>query len=98
MTKISAAPGIYLILPLDEKSSVNLGKSSDKKLLKGKIVSVGDNRDHDQGGKMIATYKVGDIVFFLNYEANYDNFEAEIDGKTTKIYCTLFNDCRAQIK
>lgn len=98
MTNLTAAPGIYLVIPTEEKSPINLGKSSDKKLLKGKIFSVGSDRDHDSGGKMVATYEEGDVVYFLNYEAAYDNFEERINDKLTKIYCVLFHDVRAKVE
>ena len=95
---ITAAPGIYLAIPIEEKVTINLGKSPEKKLLKGKIISVGANRDHDKGGKLISTYKKGDIVYFISYAENYDWFEEKIDGVLTKIYAVIFNDCRALVK
>ncbi len=92
--KISAAPGIYLCTPIVEEVTINLGKSSDKKLIKGKIIDLGLDRMHDSGGKMTATYKKGDVIYFLNYEASYDNFEE--DGQ--KYFVVLFNDVRAKIE
>lgn len=94
--KIKAAPGIYLIQEIKEESSIVLGKPKDRKILKGIIIDVGENRDHDQGGKMIATFKKGDTIRFLNYVENYDFFE-EMDenGKTQRYYCVLFHDARA---
>lgn len=91
-TSFTAAPGIYLVEEIKEQSSVNLGKPHDRKLLKGKIISVGEDRFHDAGGKMISTFKVGDVIRFLNYQESYDNFEE--DGK--RIYTVLFNDVRAK--
>lgn len=90
--KIHAAPGIYLVEEIKEPSTINLGTPSDRKILKGKIIDVGENRDHDQGGKMLATYKPGDVIRFLNYQENYDYFEE--DNK--KIFVVLFNDVRAK--
>jgi co-chaperonin GroES (HSP10) len=88
---IKAAPGIYLIQEIKEKNLVNTGTPKDKKILKGTIIDVGPNRDHDSGGKLISTFKVGDVVWFLNYQESYDWFE---DGNV-KYYCVLFNDTRA---
>ena len=90
---LTAASGIYICLPVEEKSSINLGKAADKKLVKGKIVSVGKNRQHDSSGEMVAEYKVGDIIYFISYESAYDWFEE----KGQKYYCVLFHDTRAKI-
>lgn len=91
---IKAAPGIYLIEEIKEKTELNLGTPKDRKILKGKIIDVGENRDHDQGGKMIATFKIGDTVCFISYAENYDWFEE--NGK--KLYAVLFHDTRAKIE
>lgn len=91
---ITAAPGIYLVKEIKEESAINLGTPKDRKILKGIIISVGENRDHDSGGKMVATYVEGDIIRFLNYEESYDWFE---EGGQ-KIHCVLFNDCRAKVE
>lgn len=94
MTKITAAPGIYIALPIEEKSQINLGKPKDKKLLKGKIIHVGADRDHDSGGRMEATFKEGDVIYFISYAEAYDWFEE--DGQ--KYYAVLFHDARAKIE
>lgn len=93
--KLVAAPGIYLVEEIKDNSSVNTGKPTEKKLLKGKILSVGENRDHDSGGKMVATFKVGDVIRFLNYQQDYDHFEEKDEnGKYHTYYVVLFNDTR----
>ena len=92
--KIKAASGIYIAVPIEEKSQVNLGKIEEKKLLKGKIIDVGNDRDHDSGGKMIADFKVGDVIYFISYSESYDWFIE--DGQ--KYYCILFHDCRAKVE
>lgn len=95
--KITAAPGIYLVEQIKDDTSVNTGKPTEKKLLKGKIVDVGANRDHDSGGKLIATYKVGDVIRFLNYQEDYDHFEEKDEnGKYHTYYVVLFNDTRCK--
>lgn len=91
---LKAAPGIYLVEPFKEKNKLNLGTPKERKILKGIIVDVGENRDHDQGGKLISTLKAGTTIFFLNYAEHYDEFEEE--GKT--YYAVLFNDARAYIE
>lgn len=90
-TNIKAAPGVYLVEASQEESSVNYGKEENKKIIKGVIVDVGTDRDHDQGGKLVATLKAGATIWFLNYVENYDWFKE--DGR--KYYTVLFNDVRA---
>jgi len=94
---ITAAPGIYLVEEIKEQTTINTGKPTEKKLLKGKIVSVGENRDHDSGGKMVATFKEGDIIRFLNYQEAYDHFdEKDEEGVYHTYYVVLFNDTRCK--
>ena len=93
MTSIKAASGIYIAIPIEEKSQVNLGKVEEKKLLKGKIIDIGEDRQHDNGGMMKADFKVGDTIYFISYSESYDWFEE--DGQ--KYYCILFHDARAKI-
>lgn len=88
---IKAAPGIYLISLIEEKSKVNFGQTTEKQILKGKIIDVGENRDHDDGGKMIATLQKGDIVWFFSYVQGADYLEID----KVRYYCTLFHDIRA---
>ena len=92
--KITAASGIYIAIPVEEKSQVNLGKVEEKKLLKGKIISVGADRQHDSGGMMKADYKVGDVIYFISYSEAYDWFEE--DGK--RYYTIIFHDARGKIE
>ena len=92
--KIHAASGIYIAIPIEEKSQVNLGKVEEKKLLKGKIIDVGNDRDHDSGGKMVADFKVGDVIYFISYSESYDWFEEE--GQ--RYYTILMHDARAKIE
>jgi co-chaperonin GroES (HSP10) len=94
---ITAAPGIYLVEPFTEETTVNTGKESEKKLLKGTIVAVGADREHDSGGKMTAVYKKGDVIRFLNYQEAYDHFkEKDAEGKYHTYYVVLFNDVRCK--
>lgn len=90
---LKAAPGIYLVKLIKDKPTVNTGIQKDKKILKGEIVDVGDNRDHDQGGKLVSTFKKGTIVYFFSYVDGADVLEDGMD----KYYCVIFNDCRAYI-
>lgn len=91
--KLQAAPGIYLIKLLKEESAVNVGSPKDRKILKGKIVSVGADREHDNGGMMKAVYKKGDIVFFFSYVDGADVFRYEKED----YYCVVINDMKAKI-
>ena len=88
---IHAAPGIYLVELIEDKSAVDLGPTKDKQVLKGKILDVGANRQHDDGGEMVATRKAGDIVWFFSYVSGADFFKEN----SKKYYTILFNDTRA---
>lgn len=92
--KLHAAPGIYLVSLIEDKSKVNFGQTAEKQILKGKIIDVGDDRDHDDGGKMVATLQVGDIVWFFSYVGGADYFEENKE----KYYTILFHDVRAYIE
>lgn len=91
---IKADPGIYLVELIKETSPVITGDSSQKQVLKGRILDVGPNRSHDDGGKLESFRKVGDIIWFFSYVQGADNFEHE--GK--KYYTVLFNDARAHLE
>lgn len=91
---IKADPGIYLIELFDKETKVNLGNTKEKQVLKGKIIDVGLDRDHDQGGKLTAARKAGEVVWFFSYVNGADFFEE--GGK--KYYTVLFNDARAHIE
>jgi co-chaperonin GroES (HSP10) len=92
-TSIKAAPGIYLIKLIDtlSKSTVNIGDTKQKNIIKGEIIDVGLNRSHDNGGEMIATLKKGTLVWFLSFVDNADWFEEDKE----KYYSVLFHDIRA---
>jgi co-chaperonin GroES (HSP10) len=90
---IKAAPGIYLIELLEDETAVNLGKTKEKQILKGRILDVGENRTHDQGGELKATFKNGDTVWFYSYVNGADFFVE----KRIKYFTVIFNDCRAYI-
>lgn len=87
---IKAAPGIYLIERIEEKSIVNIGQSKEKQILMGRILDVGPDREHDNGGMMKSFAKRGEIVAFFSYVDGADVSEYE----KKKIYCVVFNDLR----
>lgn len=92
---IKADPGIYLVEIIKDKSSVNLGTQKKRRILKGKILDVGSDRSHDQGGDLKAERKVGDIIWFFSYtDEDADSFEHE--GET--YHTVIFNDTRAHIE
>jgi co-chaperonin GroES (HSP10) len=91
---IKAAPGIYIVKPLKDKSLVNLGTQKERKIIKGEIIAKGENRQHDNGGELKLTLPVGTIVYFLNYAEGYDMFEHE--GQ--ELYGVIGNDVRAYIE
>lgn len=88
---IKAAPGIYLVELLEGDTTINLGKVAEKQVLKGRILDVGENRTHDQGGELKATFKKGDTIWFYSYVNGADFFE----HKRVKYYTVIFNDVRA---
>lgn len=89
---IKADAGTYLVEKIEEDQNLT-GAAKNKNILKGRILDIGGNRDHDHGGKLIATRKVGDIIWFLHYEQDYDWFKE--NGR--KYFVVLFNDCRAYV-
>ncbi|HEX9059118.1 MAG TPA: hypothetical protein VF941_02970 [Clostridia bacterium] len=91
--KITAAPGIYLIKRIEENNPINVGASKNRNILFGEIIAVGENRTHDQGGKLEATYKVGDKIWFLSILDGADVFRYE----RKDYYTVLFNDARAKL-
>lgn len=95
---IKAAPGIYLVELIEENAAVNVGDEKAKEVLKGRILDVGENRKHDQGGDLTATFKKGDTIWFFSYVNGADYFEHKYGGKKKKYYTVIFNDCRAYIK
>ena len=95
---VKAAPGIYLIELLEEDGHVNVGQEKEKQVLKGRILDVGPDRKHDQGGDLVSTLHKGDIVWFFSYVNGADYFEHKYEGKRKKYYTVIFNDCRAYIQ
>lgn len=95
---IKAAPGIYLVELIEDSTAVNTGSLKEKQVLKGRILDIGENRKHDQGGDLVATFKKGDIIWFFSYVNGADYFEHKYEGKRLKYYTVIFNDCRAYIK
>lgn len=92
---IKADPGVYLVQLIKEESVVNTGAPKKRRVLKGKIIDVGPDRDHDQGGTLKSARKIGDIIWFFSYtDEDADSFEAN-----GKVYHTvIFNDTRAHIE
>lgn len=91
---LQAAPGIYIIKRLEEKFQVNTGQGSKKSIIMGEVLSVGLDRQHDDGGEMKSYAKEGDTVAFFSYMEGSDIFEL----KNEQYYCVVFNDLRAVLK
>lgn len=86
-----AHPGIILVLPLEEKEPINLGEETSKyRVMKGKILAVGDPEPTIMGKTLATPVKPGMTVWFLSYEGNYDN--TKIDGE--QYYFVKFADIR----
>ena len=99
MNILIPSPGIALVLPLDEKSSsLVLSSKKDGRILKGKIVEMGQDDINNYGAIIVASNygKKGDLIYFLSYydEGGYDN--VKIDN--TRYYLVKFGDFRLNIK
>ena len=92
--KLKAYPGCYLVSPIENKdTSTQLTLTSEKKgrILKGKILDVGDPMEQKSGGILKPHLKTGAIIYFLSYEGGYDLIT--YDNK--EYYVVLFEDGRA---
>lgn len=88
-------PGIVIIKPLEEKANLIITNQTQTRLLKGKVIAIGIDLTTDQGAILHQTKYIdtGDIVYFLSYEGNYDNF---IENNE-KYYAVKFQDLRCRI-
>ena len=94
---IKAYPGCYLVELLEEEKNADKPVFSTEKkgrLLKGKILHVGEPMEQKSGGVLKGKLKEGQTIIFLSYEGDYDNIE--IDDK--KYYFVLFEDGRGYLE
>lgn len=91
MTKLEfqPAPGTYIVEEIKDDTGIILN-SKGTRLLKGKVIAVGDLEHTDYGEFIAAPVQENDIAYFLSYEGDYDN--VIIAGK--KYYCVLRKDHR----
>ena len=70
---------IQLIKTPSDKNQLNYGQDTTSKIKKGKVIAVGDD-DITSGGAQLLMKdyaKVGDIMYFLTYEGEYDQGKVE---------------------
>jgi co-chaperonin GroES (HSP10) len=94
MSKHLAAPGYLLVEPLKEKSEVTIIGEQKGRIGLGRVLAVGADAITDFGSKVPCPCKVGDIIYFLQYEGEYDT--VFIQGK--KYIFALFKDVRGYEK
>lgn len=79
MIKLIPAPGTYIAEEIKDTTTLKLDTKKTR-LLKGKVIAVGDPDITDYGIVIETPVKLGDTAYFLSYEGDYDN--TKIDGKT----------------
>jgi co-chaperonin GroES (HSP10) len=97
MVKFKPAPGIIIAQQIEDsnKNTITITSKSDSHLNKGKVIAMGGDLTTPMGNIIKANKycKVGDIIYFLSYEGNYDN--TTINGK--KYFAIKFEDMRFSI-
>lgn len=90
--KFTPMPGIVIIKPEKEEDRLTITNQNNTRLLKGKVVAIGINLVTDMNAllEMDRYTKIGDTVYFLSYEGNYDN--VVIDNE--KYYSVKVQDLR----
>lgn len=96
--KLVPSPGILIaeLISSTETNSLILTSKSDSHLLKGKVIAIGDDLITDNNALLEKSKygHVGDVIYFLSYEGNYDN--AIIDDD--KYYMVKWQDIRCVVK
>jgi co-chaperonin GroES (HSP10) len=88
---LQATAGVCIIQIIKEKNGALVWTSEQKgKIVRGKVIDVGETGFSDFGAKIPAPCKKGDVVWFLKYEQGYD--DAYIDGENYVL--ALFKDVR----
>lgn len=94
MVKLTPASGIILVeMPKDDTSKIITSQTPKGRLLCGTVVGVGASHITDHGVEIKIPCKVGQTVWFLSYEGNYD--VARVDDRD--IYFVLVRDIRGYI-
>ncbi|MBU6501156.1 MAG: hypothetical protein KGJ89_05310 [Patescibacteria group bacterium] len=91
--KFYPAQGVYIAELLEDKEKIFVDTRKTR-LIKGKVVAINPVEVTDFGIEIKTPIRVGDVVYFLSYEGDYDN--AKIDGKT--YYAVLRKDHRFVLK
>lgn len=98
MNKFKAAPGVIIAEQIEDsnKTILTITSKSDSHLNKGKVIAMGGDLTTPMGTLIKANKycKVGDTIYFLSYEGNYDN--TMINGK--KYFAIKFEDMRFILK
>ena len=91
--KYIPSPGIVLIQPLQEASHKIIVQGNDNsRIQSGKVLAMGMEAPNSDTSKVAMNQycKVGDIVYFLSYEGDYDS--TKIEGQ--KYYLVKREDLR----
>ena len=96
--KFTPAPGIVLIEPItkEETSVLTRKENTNQRILKGKVLEVGAALTTNANAILTPEpyCKKDDIVVFLSYEGDYDNFVHQ----NQKYFVVKFEDLRGVIK
>ena len=85
-----AASGYILIEPINEETDIKLSGELKGRMRLGKVISCGETVITDFGAKVPCPCKDGDVVYFQEYESDYD--AGYIGGK--RYIFALFRDVR----
>jgi co-chaperonin GroES (HSP10) len=95
--KFNPRPGMVIIKPIKSNkpdySKINLGQNTSARIKKGTVVAVGKDGLTQIGAILKAEdyAKVGDVMYFLSYDGNYD--VGDVDGE--EYHFTKFEDLRS---
>lgn len=91
------APGIVLVKPIENESTLDLGETAKKGYIKkGLVLKVGDPHPTLVNGFIPAPVKEGQIIYFYTYgEVGAVDFITE-NNETT--YFVKFDDCRGWVE
>ena len=74
---LQPTPGVVLIKPKKEMKGLSLSMAPTKRIIAGEVLAVGPGCQTKFGADQAVPCNVGDTVYFLTYEGNYDQFYHE---------------------
>lgn len=91
---ITPAIGVILVETIaKDKTALTLGTENKGKIIKGRVLAVGDRMPMDGGLYWEKPCKEGDEIYFLHYEGGYDS--CFIEGK--EYLFAAFKDLRGVV-